>query len=161
MRRLFERSIFLSYTIIVASILTVWFGWLSYTRPSGYCVAESRYLSKDELIASAIRSRAQNIDGLRPDPSASDVDAYRRENPWCCVITNRTKSLADRVSDWFMGPVTEVELLYALKPGSSSHAARFYEASIQVNHCGRAGDFFGIPLTAAEFNSARRKRETG
>jgi hypothetical protein len=112
------------------------------------------------LIASAIQYRAQNIDGLRSDPSASDVDAYRRENPWCCVITNRTKSLTDRVSDWFIGPITEVELLYALKPGSSSYSARFFEASIQVNHCGRAADFFGSPLTVAEFNSAKKKRET-
>jgi hypothetical protein len=140
------------FLIVFLFVMAVWVAWYSYMRPTGYCPSTSRYVSDDEMFVSAVARRAQDVRGLPENPSSRDLETFIKQNQDCCVVM-RGGPFPEGVLDRLFSSGKWIHVLHELK-SEVIHKSQpddvACEAFVKVDGCGRARDYYGIPITRKE-----------
>lgn len=137
------------FMIVFPTIMIVWVAWVSWMRPNGYCPTTSRHITDNEMFASAVARRVEDIRGLPKNPTSSDIDDYIKQNPDCCVVM-RQGPFNEGMLDRLLSSGTWIHVLYELKSEAIFRRQlndTAYEAFMKVDGCGHTSYFSGIPIT--------------
>lgn len=121
--------------------------WLCfYVTPSGYCNAQNRYVSDEELKQLVISNGVQNIrigdktvsKEKKIDEGADFVNKYIKNNPNCCVIYRNYSNFFERL----LG-INEIEVYWYFERKQADIAKdgdgaeyKYYEQHDLVDSCG-------------------------
>jgi hypothetical protein len=140
------------FLIVFSAVMAIWFAWMSWMRPADYCPSTSRYVSRQEVLASAVMRHADKARGLPGNPTLDDIYSFLEQHPDCCVVM-RAPPFPEGALDRLFGTGTWVHTVFEMKPekirkGQPNDVA--YDAFVNVDACGRSRDAPGIPITLAE-----------
>jgi len=133
------------FVIVFLLIMVGWVAWFSWMRPTGYCPSTSRYISDDEMFASALGRRAHDIRGLPEKATSGDIGAFIKQNKDCCAIV-REGPFPEGMFDRLLASGTWIQVLHELKPKPNHGDYVGYEAFVKVDGCGQVRKYYGLSI---------------
>ena len=134
-------------TIVVLVIAAV--AVVEYLNFSGFCYPQRRYLSSNELIASAIQD---NLRRHSPAPNATrrkmyvSLEEFYQQNPDCCELSRwDTGPFGNSVLLRLLGHYEAlVNIVYRINDGPGEES--FYGSMTLVGSCGAVHEVRGFPM---------------
>lgn len=134
-----------SLLLVTAIVLAIGLSVIEYFNFTGYCYAEARYLSDDELIETVIAGFLKHVPDTAEIVQYSSVEDVLARNPDCCAVHRRHRGVFEpllpgiwvRTFGWY---IAAVEVAYRYRETPSMN---YLDSFTLVNACGRIGERLG------------------
>ena len=121
---------------------------VEYLNFSGFCYPQRRYLSSDDLIASAVKDSMRRHAPVPNSPSQigyASLEDFNRQNHNCCDINRwSTSGLAGPVWGRTLG-YYEALVSITFRTAEGDGADNFYTSMTAVDSCGGVHRSYGFP----------------
>jgi hypothetical protein len=140
--------------VVIGIVLAIGLSVIEYLNFTGYCYAEARYLSDDELIKAVIANALRHVPDTAEITHYSSIDDLLAKNPDCCAVHRQDRGVFEgllpgiwvRTFGWY---IAAVEVAYRYRETPSMN---YLDSFTLVNACGRIGERLG-PYSSSPRNS--------
>jgi hypothetical protein len=123
----------------------------NYLDPPGYCAAQNRVLSDDELLRLAV---LRELDQIDIDGSEGSISNFLSSNPNCCRV-NRDPASRTLLDVLTRNHYFEVELNFPVKADRQQRFGKYYHVYVSILPCGTVAGSQGIGTDRLESASAK------
>jgi hypothetical protein len=143
-----------SLLVVAAIVLAIGVSLIEYLNFTGYCYAETRYLSDDELIRAVIANALKHTPDTVGTIHYSSIEDVLAKNADCCAVHREHRGIFEpllpgrwvRIFGWY---VAAVEVQYRYRKMTSTN---YLDSFTLVSACGGIGERLG-PYSSLPRNS--------